>query len=108
MARRDGSGLQGRLNSASFNPKPVAIERMSAGTNRKTQCQREEIMRLTRRSMNLGLAASLTAPALARAAIAADETIKIGMVLPVTGPAADSGKYALTGAKIALDRVNKL
>ena len=29
------------------------------------------------------------------------------MVLPVTGPAADSGKYALTGAKIALDRVNK-
>jgi branched-chain amino acid transport system substrate-binding protein len=65
-------------------------------------------MRFTRRSMNLGLAASLTAPALARAAIAADETIKIGMVLPVTGPAADSGKYALTGAKIALDRVNKL
>ncbi len=29
------------------------------------------------------------------------------MVLPVTGPAADSGKYALAGAKIALDRVNK-
>ena len=29
------------------------------------------------------------------------------MVLSVTGPAADSGKYALTGAKIALDRVNK-
>jgi branched-chain amino acid transport system substrate-binding protein len=34
-------------------------------------------------------------------------TIKIGMVLTVTGPAADNGKYALTGAKIALDRVNK-
>jgi branched-chain amino acid transport system substrate-binding protein len=29
------------------------------------------------------------------------------MVLPVTGPAADNGKYSLTGAKIALDRVNK-
>jgi branched-chain amino acid transport system substrate-binding protein len=29
------------------------------------------------------------------------------MVLPVTGPAADSGKYALAGARIALDRVNK-
>ena len=29
------------------------------------------------------------------------------MVLPVAGPAADSGKYALAGAKIALDRVNK-
>ena len=29
------------------------------------------------------------------------------MVLPVTGPAADNGRYSLTGAKIALDRVNK-
>ena len=64
-------------------------------------------MRLTRRSVNLGLVASLAAPAFSRVAGAADDTIKIGMVLPVTGPAADSGKYALTGAKIALDRVNK-
>jgi hypothetical protein len=40
-------------------------------------------------------------------AFAADDTIKIGMVLPVTGPGADGGKYSLTGAKIALDRVNK-
>jgi branched-chain amino acid transport system substrate-binding protein len=43
---------------------------------------------------------------LSRVARAAD-TIKIGMVLPVTGPAAAIGGYALTGAKIALDRVNK-
>ena len=64
-------------------------------------------MRLTRRSVNLGVAASLATPAFSRIARAADDTIKIGMVLPVTGPAADSGKYALTGAKIALDRVNK-
>ena len=64
-------------------------------------------MRLTRRSINLGLAASLAAPALSRVARAEAATIKIGMVLPVTGPAADSGKYALIGAKIALDRVNK-
>ena len=64
-------------------------------------------MRLTRRSVNLGLAASLATPAFSRFARAEDDTIKIGMVLPVTGPAADSGKYALTGAKIALDRVNK-
>jgi branched-chain amino acid transport system substrate-binding protein len=28
-------------------------------------------------------------------------------VLSVTGPGADGGKYAVTGAKIALDRVNK-
>jgi branched-chain amino acid transport system substrate-binding protein len=37
----------------------------------------------------------------------AAETLKIGMVLPVTGPAAAVGGYALAGAKIALDRVNK-
>src|SRR5580698_945942 len=67
----------------------------------------EERVRPTRRSVNLGLVASLAAPALSRLARAEGDTIKIGMVLPVTGPAADSGKYALAGAKIALDRVNK-
>ena len=67
----------------------------------------EERMTPTRRSVNLGLVASLAAPAFSRGARAEGDTIKIGMVLPVTGPAADSGKYALTGAKIALDRVNK-
>ena len=56
-------------------------------------------MRPTRRSVNLGLVASLAAPAFSRGARAEGDTIKIGMVLPVTGPAADSGKYALTGAK---------
>ena len=64
-------------------------------------------MRLNRRFVNLGLAASLAAPAFSRIARAADETTKIGMVLSVTGPGADGGKYSLTGAKIALDRVNK-
>jgi branched-chain amino acid transport system substrate-binding protein len=59
---------------------------------------------ISRRSLNLGLASSLFAPAIVRAA---GDTLKIGMVLPVTGPAADSGKYALAGAKIALERVNK-
>ena len=64
-------------------------------------------MELTRRSVNRSLAVSLAAPALLRRAGADSATIKIGMVLPVTGPAADNGKYSLTGAKIALDRVNK-
>src|SRR6202789_3214018 len=63
-------------------------------------------MWFNRRTLNAGLTVSL-APAIVRRARAEDSTIKIGMVLPVTGPAADSGKYALTGAKIALDRVNK-
>ena len=63
-------------------------------------------MRLNRRTLNAGLAANLAAPMLSRVARAA-ETLKIGMVLPVTGPAAAVGGYALAGAKIALDRVNK-
>jgi branched-chain amino acid transport system substrate-binding protein len=61
---------------------------------------------INRRTLNAGLAASLAAPMLSRVARAA-ETLKIGMVLPVTGPAAAVGGYALAGAKIALDRVNK-
>jgi len=64
-------------------------------------------MRLTRRFVNLGLVTSLATPAFCRIARAAGDAIKIGMVLSVTGPGADGGKYALTGAKIALDRVNK-
>src|SRR6202042_3383479 len=72
----------------------------------QAQRHREERMRFNRRTLNAGLAASLAAPMLSRVARAA-ETLKIGMVLPVTGPAANVGGYALTGAKIALDRVNK-
>src|ERR1700723_2850201 len=63
-------------------------------------------MRLTRRSANAGLAASLAAPRFSRVASAADP-LKVGMVLPLSGPAAAIGGYALAGAKIALDRVNK-
>ena len=70
------------------------------------QDQREELMRLNRRTLNAGLAASLAAPLISRVARAAD-TLKIGMVLPLSGPAAAVGGYALAGAKIALDRVNK-
>jgi branched-chain amino acid transport system substrate-binding protein len=63
-------------------------------------------MSLNRRAVNLGLAASVAGPMFSRVARAAD-TLKIGMVLPLTGPAAAVGGYALAGAKIALDRVNK-
>ena len=64
-------------------------------------------MNLTRRSVTAGLVAGVAMPAVLRSALGQSAPIRIGMVLPVTGPAADSGKYALTGAKIALDRVNK-
>lgn len=64
-------------------------------------------MTFTRRQISAGLAAGIAMPAILRSAHAQGATIKIGMVLPVTGPAADSGKYALTGAKLAAERVNK-
>jgi branched-chain amino acid transport system substrate-binding protein len=55
----------------------------------------------------MGLAAGLATSAFSPIARAGGDTIKIGMVASVTGPGADSGKYAVTGAKIALERVNK-
>jgi branched-chain amino acid transport system substrate-binding protein len=64
-------------------------------------------MTITRRGFSVALAAGVAMPAVLRSAVGQSNTLKIGMVLPASGPAADSGKYALTGAKIALDRVNK-
>jgi len=37
----------------------------------------------------------------------AAEPIKIGMVIPLTGPIAESGKYGIQGAKLAIEEVNK-
>ena len=46
-------------------------------------------------------------PTLSTSARAQGATIKIGMCAPVTGPAAESGGYAIKGAKLALEAVNK-
>ena len=63
---------------------------------------------ITRRNFNRSLAAGVASSAFAGSAFAqAAGTLKIGMVIPVTGPVAESGKYALNGAKIALAAVNK-
>ncbi len=64
-------------------------------------------MKLTRRGFSRVLAASIAAPAFIGRAGAQGATLKIGMCAPVTGPAAEQGRYAQTGAKIALDAVNK-
>lgn len=64
-------------------------------------------MNITRRHFSAGLAAGVAMPAVLRSAHAQGQTIKIGMVVPITGPAAESGKYASIGAKLALERVNK-
>jgi branched-chain amino acid transport system substrate-binding protein len=64
-------------------------------------------MRLTRREFAAGIAAGLAAPTVITSARAQASTLKIGMCAPVTGPAAESGRYAIQGAKIALETVNK-
>ncbi|MBV8183544.1 MAG: ABC transporter substrate-binding protein [Hyphomicrobiales bacterium] len=64
-------------------------------------------MKLTRRGFSGALAASPAAPAFISRAGAQGTTLKLGMCAPVTGPAAEQGRYAQTGAKIALDAVNK-
>src|SRR6201986_4388008 len=64
-------------------------------------------MKLTRRDFTAGLAVGISAPYVIGSARAQGATIKIGMCAPVTGPAAESGGYAIKGAKLALDSVNK-
>ena len=64
-------------------------------------------MKLTRRDFAAGIAAGIAAPHIIRSARAQGATIKIGMCAPITGPAAEAGKYATGGAKLALEAVNK-
>src|ERR1700681_2264092 len=64
-------------------------------------------MKLTRRDFAAGLAVGITAPYVISSARAQAATIKIGMCVPVTGPAAEQGLWAQNGAKLALAAVNK-
>jgi branched-chain amino acid transport system substrate-binding protein len=64
-------------------------------------------MTISRRRFSAGLSASVALPALIGSAGAQSATLKVGMCSPVTGPAAESGKYAQIGARLALDAVNK-
>jgi branched-chain amino acid transport system substrate-binding protein len=64
-------------------------------------------MNLTRRDFTAGLTAGITAPYIIGSARAQGATIRIGMCVPVTGPAAEQGLYAQNGAKLALAAVNK-
>ena len=64
-------------------------------------------MAISRRRFNVALSAALTLPSLIGRASAQGATMKIGMCAPVTGPAAESGRYAQIGAKLAVDAVNK-
>jgi branched-chain amino acid transport system substrate-binding protein len=69
-------------------------------------------MKLTRRDFAAGVVAGIAAPHIISSAgissaKAQGATLKIGMCAPVTGPAAESGGYAIKGAKLALEAVNK-
>ena len=64
-------------------------------------------MAISRRRFSAALSASVALPGLVGRAAAQGATIKIGMCSPVTGPAAESGRYAQIGARIAIDAVNK-
>src|SRR5882762_5771792 len=64
-------------------------------------------MKLTRRDFAAGVVAGIAAPHIISSAKAQGATLKIGMCAPVTGPAAESGGYAVKGAKLALDAINK-
>jgi branched-chain amino acid transport system substrate-binding protein len=64
-------------------------------------------MTISRRRFTGAVSASLAAPAFINSAFAQGSTIKIGMCAPVTGPAAEQGRYAQTGARLALDAINK-
>jgi len=64
-------------------------------------------MKLTRRDFTAGLAVGITAPYIIGSARAQGATLKIGMCAPITGPAAESGGYAVKGAKLALEAINK-
>lgn len=64
-------------------------------------------MKLTRRDFAAGIVAGIAAPHIITSAKAQGATIKIGMCVPATGPAAEQGLWAQNGAKLALAAVNK-
>jgi len=64
-------------------------------------------MGISRRRFSTALTASVALPGLIGRASAQGATMKIGMCAPVTGPAAESGRYAQIGARMAVDAVNK-
>ena len=65
-------------------------------------------MLVTRRGFTAGLAAGVAAPALIRSASAQGATIKFGMVVPMSGVRPPNREATcITGAKIALEAVNK-
>jgi branched-chain amino acid transport system substrate-binding protein len=55
---------------------------------------------LTRRVVLLGIAATATMPRIAKA----QNVVRVGMVMPLTGTLADAGKQVVAGARLYMDR----
>lgn len=55
---------------------------------------------LTRRVVLLGIAATATTPRIAKA----QNVVRVGMVMPLTGTLADAGKQVVAGAELYMDR----
>src|SRR5258708_2753450 len=96
----------GRVRRYAFGFASVAECQHQEGPTNKSGL-REEWMKFSRREFTAGLAVGITAPYVIGSARAQGATIKIGMCVPVTGPAAEQGLWAQNGAKLALAAVNK-
>src|SRR5476649_2800297 len=55
----------------------------------------------------LRIATGLAAAALVASSAVAADNLKIGMVAPLTGPGAESGRFQINGAKLAVEEINK-
>jgi branched-chain amino acid transport system substrate-binding protein len=55
---------------------------------------------LTRRVVLLGIAATATTPRIAKA----QNVVRVGMVMPLTGTLADAGRQVVAGARLYMDR----
>ena len=82
---------------------------VQSGLTHRIDHREGNVMRMTRRALLGGMATAAAGGdrglGLLRAASAeAGPTLRVGMVLPVTGPGADAGRFALDGAKLALER----
>ncbi|MGA7808598.1 ABC transporter substrate-binding protein [Bradyrhizobium sp.] len=58
------------------------------------------------RTLLSAILAALAWSALSLSTLHAAEPIKIGMVVPLTGPIADAGRYGMQGAKLAVQEIN--
>jgi ABC-type branched-subunit amino acid transport system substrate-binding protein len=75
--------------------------------SQKTEKHKNIIRGETMMNPSRSFAALGFALAMATSAAFAADPIKIGMVVPLTGPIADAGRYGTQGAKLAVEEINQ-